>query len=161
MKHFIHISVILSVVAFAGCPAKDSEMRKVVGKVTYQGAPVEEAMVQFVPLDDSGLSATGQSDAEGNYTLTSPISEVPGSGTKPAKYKVLVSKLEKPPLDPLTASFEAGEITYQEYKSQQQSLVTPPAKYLLPMRYSTVSQTPLEFTVEDKKLNEFNIDLTD
>jgi hypothetical protein len=31
----------------------------------------------------------------------------------------------------------------------------------LPIRYSTVSQSPLEFTVEDKKENVFNIELTD
>jgi len=166
MKHLanlIRLSLITSllIVTSVGCQQKDRDMRKVVGKVTYNGNPVEEALVQFVPLDNSGLGASGQSDAQGNYALTSLQSQVPGSGTKPAKYKIVVTKFEQPEIDPVTAAFNAGDIDYAEYKQKVPQLKTEAVKHLLPQKYSNVVKSPLEFTVEDKKENEFNIELTD
>ena len=162
MKQIIKLSILsLAIVVFVGCQAKDRDMRKVVGKVTYNGSPVEEVLVQFVPLDDSGLAASGQSDANGNYTLTTLESKVPGSGTKPARYKVVVSKFEKPPVDPDTAAYEAGEIDYGEYMTKRGQIATPPTKHLLPTKYSKISTTPFEFTVEDKKENQCNLELAD
>jgi len=169
MKHLVNfISLILIVslmiVTSVGCQQKDFDMRKVVGKVTYNGNPVVEALIQFVPLDDTGLAASGQSDAGGNYTLTSLESKVIGSGTKPAKYKVVVTKFEKPEIDSDTAAFNAGEMDYGEYMKKMSEKPKPkaePVKHLLPTKYSKMSTTPFEFTVEDKKENEFNLELTD
>lgn len=169
MKHFVNLTILSLVISLipavtGGCGQKDRDMRKVIGKVTYKGEPVNEALIQFVPLDATGLAASGLSGAEGNYTLTSLESKVPGSGTKPANYKVVVSKFEKPPVDPDEAALLAGQIDKNEYMTRMSAKPrrpTPPVKHLLPPKYAMVSTSPLEFTVEDKRENECNLILID
>ena len=59
------------------------------GKVTYKGAPVEGAIVTFVP-QGNGRTATATTRAGGVFSLTT----VDSSGALPGKYRVTVDKVE-------------------------------------------------------------------
>jgi len=151
-----------------GCGGKDPHLRKVTGIVTYQGETVAGAAVQFYPVDSVGEPAAGKSDSSGRYTITAASAQQGGSGTKPGKYKVLVTKKEDMPPDPLLIQLENKEITYKEYmdKSEERKRTQPmpdsgALKSLIPVQYSKIDTTPLEFTVEDKRTNQFDIELTD
>src|SRR5947209_1784127 len=68
----------------SGCGAKAV---KVKGTVTFDGKPLPNAMVRFIPTGEGGREATGLTDAEGVFQLET-------SGTKdgalPGNYKVTV-----------------------------------------------------------------------
>ena len=58
------------------------------GKVTYKGAPVEGAIITFVP-EGVGRTATATTAAGGVFSLTT----VDAAGAMPGKYKVTVDKV--------------------------------------------------------------------
>src|SRR5262249_11387748 len=62
---------------------------KVEGIVTLDGKPVEGAMVSFVPEGGKGLPATGLTESDGVFHLTTFSFE---DGALPGEYKVLVTK---------------------------------------------------------------------
>jgi len=150
---------------FGGC-SEDPHLRKVTGTVTYQGKIVEGAAVQFHPVDDMGEPAAGMTEPNGCYVITAASAKGGGTGTKPGKYKVLVIKKEKLAPDPLFEKLNSREIDYLEYTKKVQERRTPPPnnkalKSLIPEKYALLDKTPLEFTVENKRLNPFDIELTD
>lgn len=73
-----------------GCGSGD--MIPVEGVVTLDGQPLEGAAVSFVP-DQTGRPAQGETDAAGKFKLSTAAA---GQGVVPGKYKVGVSKMEKP-----------------------------------------------------------------
>ena len=89
----------------------------VTGTVTLDGKPLEGAGIMFQP-DAGGVPATGTSDAQGNFTLTTGNE----SGATPGINKIAVSK----PIDnPAAANVEEGVIV-------DIKLATP-IKYASPM----------------------------
>lgn len=63
------------------------------GKITYNGAPLAEAIVTFVNVDPDGRSANGVTDANGAYTLQTFVT--PGrsqAGAMAGDYTVTVTK---------------------------------------------------------------------
>ncbi|MCL2118472.1 MAG: carboxypeptidase-like regulatory domain-containing protein [Planctomycetaceae bacterium] len=95
MKKYAGIGVcLLLLVTMHGCGSVDAEFRPVSGIVTYDGTLLEGASVAFVPVDNSGVAATGTTDATGKYTLTSTTAKKFGTGAKPGKYLVKISKTE-------------------------------------------------------------------
>ena len=152
---------VLVLLAMNGCARVDSEFRHVSGIVTYDGAPLEGASVAFVPVDESGVAATGTTDVSGKYFLTSTTAKKFGTGAKPGKYLVKVTKTESS-ADPDQDAFDSGEITYEEYqarKARKGPFSMPGSKSLIPVRYANQLTSKLEATVEDKKSNECNFTL--
>jgi len=69
-----------------GCGPK---MASVSGTVKWSdGAPIEGAFVNFTPKDGKGHSATGTTDASGNFTLMTDTK----SGASVGEYDVLITK---------------------------------------------------------------------
>jgi len=61
------------------------------GIVTYQGEPVEGAIVVFRPAGTEGQTANGRTDAEGVFKMGT----FEGSdGVVPGEYAVMISKME-------------------------------------------------------------------
>jgi hypothetical protein len=84
-------------VCLAGCPsgpgaAVIGETAPVSGKVTLDDKPFEGATVEFVPLDGSGNSGFGKTDAEGKYTVETQSGGEKKKGLAPGRYKIGVSK---------------------------------------------------------------------
>ncbi|RMF39873.1 MAG: hypothetical protein D6753_12765 [Planctomycetota bacterium] len=79
----------LLAVTLAGCGGSSLPTVPVTGKVLVDGQPMEGVSVVFNPVDASGRAASGVTDAEGKFTLTT---EVNGDGALPGSYKVAISK---------------------------------------------------------------------
>ena len=158
----IRYILLLLVLLTAGCQPHykaNPEFRLVKGTVTFNGTPVEGAIVAFLPTDSSGLAAGGMTDASGNYTLTADNSLVAGAGTKPGKYKVTVKKVEIPVTQD-QLDFESGKITREDLFKRRGMRKPVKPKHLLPEIYADQKTTPLELTVADQKENvlDLNID---
>jgi hypothetical protein len=74
--------------AIAGCNPSGLDLAPVEGVVTYNGAPVSNAGVMFLP--EQGAMAIGVTDAEGEFTLTT--ANHPGALIGP--HRVSISKDE-------------------------------------------------------------------
>ena len=110
------------------------------GTVTYNGDPVEGATVVFAP--DSGLPATGVTDAEGRFTWNTRGE--PGAVVGPGK--VAITAVEQ------LIVVEGREPTAQELANMSRSLI--PEKYSHPMT------SELSADVKEDENNEFKFELT-
>jgi uncharacterized protein (TIGR03067 family) len=69
----------------------DKALVPVEGRVTLDGKPLANATVVFVPVDKGGQRATGTTDQDGKYKLTTLGKK---AGVRPGRYKVVISKKE-------------------------------------------------------------------
>jgi hypothetical protein len=86
---------------------------EVVGRVTYNGAPVEGALVVFIGAEyGDDLPAAGSTDATGRYELRTYFSahDMP-LGALPNDYVVSIEKLKRP--DVLRAQLRMAELARQ------------------------------------------------
>lgn len=82
------LGIVLFVVLFeVGCGPSGLPQADVSGKVTFQGNPVADVLVSFIP--EKGPGASGKTDAEGNYTL---MTKKPGDGAVVGKHVVTISQ---------------------------------------------------------------------
>jgi hypothetical protein len=110
------------------------------GIVTLDGEAVPGATVTFMPEGNEGRPATGLTDDDGVFRLTTYQS---GDGAQRGNYRILVAKsaaLAAPP------AFEPGDEEkimnhYRAMKAQRRN------KPLLPARYSDQAKTPLHCMV--------------
>ena len=166
MTTFAKTSVIacllVGLVCFAGCGSDDGH-RKVTGKVTMNGEPVDGASLMFYAQDSTGEGGGGKTDASGNYSITAP-SAVKG-GLFPGEYKVTIAKYSEV-VDEDQQAFESGEITYDELQERKAAKgpygKVETGELLTPAQYSNTNATPLTVTVtDDSKQNVFDFDLTE
>jgi hypothetical protein len=92
---------------FSGCASR-WEMGQVAGRITYQGQPLPEGTVMFVP--ETGLASAGGIRPDGTYRL---FTRSPWDGTVVGKHKVCVA----PP-------FEASSPNYPKFSGKYQSQET-------------------------------------
>jgi hypothetical protein len=61
----------LMFLVLAGCGGGAPTLAPVSGKITFDGKPVANAMVSFIPIGPhSNISSNGRTNANGEYTLT-------------------------------------------------------------------------------------------
>jgi hypothetical protein len=146
-----------------GC-SKSENLRSVTGIVTYQGAPLEGAIVSFIPDSSDGLPGSGITNANGQFEI------LPGraglKGLKPGSYKVTVVKKEKSApgkktLSPAQRSKLSKEEREKLEQAEQNQEDVPAPKNTLPKKYGNPKTTPLEFSVENKSDNHFSLELKD
>lgn len=131
----------------AGCelrPAGRPVTVPVTGVVRYDGEAVTGATVSF-QADAGGRSASGISDAQGRYQL-STFSR--GDGAVPGSYKVIVVKYATAP------ESSAAPDSYVPPQGAE-----PPPKHLLPEKYAATKTSGLEATVSSGP-NTIDFDLT-
>jgi 2-polyprenyl-6-methoxyphenol hydroxylase-like FAD-dependent oxidoreductase len=97
--------------------------RAVAGSVTFDGQPLDEAVIMFVPLEAGGRKTGGQISA-GRYTVPQEV------GVFPGRYRVEVA--DDPPLDP----------------TMRPDQVKSKARRKIPVLYSTSSPLTIEVGVE-------------
>jgi hypothetical protein len=101
------MTLALAVVAIlsAGC-ARDFEFAQVRGTVTYEGKPLPEGTVLFVP-SGSGIASAGTIQPDGTYRL---LSRKVGDGAVVGHQKVAVV----PPYEPQTPDYPKFPLKYQD-----------------------------------------------
>jgi hypothetical protein len=80
-----------------GCGSKNEDRAPVQGTVTYQGQPLANALVVFMPETPDKLPATGLTNASGRYQL---MTMVAGDGASIGKHRVTITaraEEKKPP----------------------------------------------------------------
>jgi hypothetical protein len=86
-----------ALVAAAGCGSSQKStlaLVPAVGKVTVDGAPLPEALVEFIPSGDTrGQGGTALTDDDGGYEARTPFGE---RGLPAGEYKVVISKRNLP-----------------------------------------------------------------
>jgi len=150
--------------SLAGCGAKGGGSRSglvaAAGVVTYNGAPVEDAVLEFRSTEEVENSfAAGRTDAQGKFTL---MTDRPNDGAFPGKYKVTVKKeIEK--VDGMTRA-EYMEKNAPDPSEKEQFMIPKElieVEQLLPLQYGDPINTPLEIEIPAKGNKKIAIDLKD
>ena len=116
----------------AGCGGDGLKRVPVRGRITAQGVPLDEAVIQFLPAGSTrGEGGIGRSDNEGNYSLTGSRNGI--RGVVPGDYRVRVSRLVAPDGTPLGPDGREAD--------------TPGSHESLPREFASLDATPLKFTV--------------
>ncbi|MDR1384639.1 MAG: hypothetical protein LBJ67_12475 [Planctomycetaceae bacterium] len=156
MKRKIVYTIILFFVLFiGGCNSRGISVTTVTGEVTYNGTPVENALISFVPQTPNGRGASGQSESNGAFVLLTQGATQ--SGAMLGEYKVLVSKVVEIDSSGKEVKRELVE-NYDPVNPPQQKMY--PQKNLLPEKYSKEDSTEFTVTVEKGK-NHFKLALKD
>ncbi|MEX1039242.1 MAG: carboxypeptidase-like regulatory domain-containing protein [Pirellulaceae bacterium] len=126
-----------------GCGG-DPTVAKVSGTVTLDGEPVEGASVIFSPIG-GGRPATGQTDSQGNFQLSTYGS---ADGALIAEHQVSVVKVEE------TKTAEAYVPEGEEAPEDQRDALSGDlgtggrVKYLVPMKYAIGKTSGIKVQVE-------------
>ncbi|HBJ38524.1 MAG TPA: hypothetical protein DDZ51_27970 [Planctomycetaceae bacterium] len=134
----------------------------VTGQVLYQGKPVEDARITFHGRTDAGgRSASGKTDGQGNFSLTTFKS---GDGAVPGDYTISISKTAESakPLD-TAVDPDSGEYG-ADYGAMMAAAASGPALKklqpgVLPEKYNSPATTDLQRSVVADQKNEFTIEL--
>jgi hypothetical protein len=128
------IATIVLFLGLAGCGGDGLRRVPVEGKITAQGKPLDNAIIQFIPTSSTkGEGGIGRSDSSGNFTLIG--SRAGAKGVVPGKYKVRVSRLIARDGTPLPD--DAKEVE------------NPGAKESVPAPYNSLEGTTLIATVPE------------
>ncbi len=127
------VCCVLLVVA-AGCGRKD--MGRVAGRVTFQGRPVPDAVLNFLP--SKGPMAAGKTDADGRFALSTFAK---GDGALAGKCRVFITPYVEPPS--------------QESQMMGSPRPTATKRPDIPEAYWDASTSPLTAEVEPGRTNSF------
>jgi hypothetical protein len=76
--------LMLGVAGLSGCGASDPR-QQVSGKVTLKGQPLDEGIIEFQPLSETGSTKQGSLVKTGDYLIPKD------AGLLPGKYKVMIT----------------------------------------------------------------------
>lgn len=154
---------ILMCLAIAGCGGEEKELPQTVpvsGTVTYNGSPVEGALVSFqsASVDSSGNApkpATGTTGPEGRFELSTYVSGADlAVGALPGEYKVIISKTE-------TSAAPEGQSVEDQMRQQMMGGEALKPKHLLPEKYASPETTDLTASVGDSGAENLEFSLSD
>ena len=128
-------------VSIVGCGPSGPKTARTIGKVTYKNAPVKFGSIIFQP--EAGKVASSVIKSDGTFELGT---NKPGDGAIVGKHRVRV------------VSMSTQNPNFQPKDGQEM----PTGKSLIPQKYADLDTTPLiDYVVEDKAENVFNIELVD
>ena len=120
----------VGLLAAGGCG--NSNTSPVAGVVLLDGKPVANAAIQFVAQGESGHDATGQTDQNGEFTMST---FKPKDGVVPGNYKVVVS--------PLGAADTSQYASAEEAMSAASKAAPKSSAPAFPQKYTRGDLTPL------------------
>lgn len=121
------------VAGVTGCGKPGPQVHYVEGVVVLDGTPVADATVVFVPKASDGLVATGRTNTDGRFTLTSVRGGKPNGGALLGDYDVTFSK----------ADYDLKGTG----KTRDDDMDGVPLMYLIPQRYGDAGTSGLKATV--------------
>lgn len=126
------------------------------GVVMCDGEPLDNAVVSFFPNASDGRTATGKTDANGKFTLTTLIAN---DGAFPGDYKIAVLKVSAPVGEVQEA--EEGESLKEKTARAQESMRRKDSmKMLLPAKYAAPATSGLTQTLSEKGDKEIKIEVS-
>jgi hypothetical protein len=162
---------LLAVAVIVGCAQQSDRPKtlKASGTVTYNGSPVEGAVVTFSPTGVGGHAASGTTDASGNFRLSTFES---GDGAVPGSYAVSVSKTEggaQPDAGVAGGGGQDYDAIYEAMEKQgvdvmgsgEGAKAEAEAKDLLPAKYKNPTESGLTAEVTEGGNNTFTFALED
>lgn len=136
MKRLAALLTAVCLLSLAGCAKKDTNGRMpITGKVTFQGAPLDNGSIQFV-AEAGGQQGSGAVITNGEYTVPSR------AGLPPGKYKVLISSGN--PGEPIPEGQAPGESG-------------PPVEDRIPPEFNVNSDKFVDVSAD--KENKFDFDI--
>ena len=148
--------MVCAVLTLVGCNKDGSKLdtEQVEGVVTLDGKLVPGATVTFTPVDENqGAPATGTTDDNGRYTLTTVAggrTGKPGAGTVAGDYYVGVMKTENPAAAVTSTNdpnYGKNLGTYPKRGSKSDAEV----KYIVPKKYNSPKDSGIKVTVATGK----------
>jgi hypothetical protein len=121
--------------SLSGCARQSTGLTEVSGIVTYQGKPLKDGFVSFVPAGDTGSGASGTIGPDGRYELFHSRSL---KGIAPGEYQIRIESWEIPP-----------------------AMGGQPPKHAMPEKYYLVNTSPLRATVEAGRAQTIDLVLED
>lgn len=108
--------LLLAIGMIAGCG--NDGLEKVTGVVTLDGQPLENAQIEFIPTGETGSSAYGRTDSDGEFVL-----EFSGSskGAMPGEYQVGISTYDV--ADPDNNIPAKDEVVPKKYRGDGSELI--------------------------------------
>jgi len=157
----------LAAIVSSGCTGKG--LHAVSGVVTMDGEPYADANVLFTPVGEGGLSATGETDASGHFTMHTRGTE---NGVLPGKYKVSVTPIDRDyvrqghPSEAFSKRAQEGKTVkgggadYAKMQAEVTKSVKERAKQRpIPLQYTDPTKTPLP-TVQVPDQSDVKIELS-
>jgi hypothetical protein len=132
---------LLGTALIGGCSGGSGDLAVVEGKVTYNGKPVPNGTVNFLPANGDKPSATGEIQPDGSYSLQTYLGSRPSEGAVIGKHKVVVVAMQD----------------MSNRLPEERSPLPPP---IVPVKYTSPATSDLEVQVESKK-NTIDLDLKD
>ena len=134
-----HLAALATVMILTGCGGSEFPATyPVTGTVNYKSKPLDGATVTLVPKDLAGRSASGITDADGKFALSTYFGpEHSPTGALPGEYAVTVSK---------SAERVVPE-GLDQWQAQQWVTKQGPPKSLVPKKYSSPELSGLSATV--------------
>lgn len=131
---------------FVGCGDGGPSVSLVTGKVTLDGSPLADAVINLSPVPNgTGKAAVGKSDAQGMFTVTDATSKKIGSGAVNGEYQVGVLWY-KPDANDTSRSSGSGESSMVSDKSAATKTTGPQST--LPAAYQDPKTSGLTLTVK-------------
>jgi hypothetical protein len=133
------IAIILALCA-AGCGGKPVN---VTGTVTFDGTPLPNAIVKFIPTEKGGREATGVTNADGTFQLETFTAK---DGVLPGDYKVTV-EYQEPVVQTEVPATKPGQSMKAMWDASQKAMKErgkKPPKYVIPSKYSHPGETVLK-----------------
>ncbi|MDR1140418.1 MAG: hypothetical protein LBL62_01910 [Planctomycetaceae bacterium] len=147
MTRITNIIVMIILGCFCGCTAKGIPVVSVTGTVTYQGKPIANALVAFIPQSSELRGASAMTKDNGTFTLLTQGAAT--SGAMAGEYKILVSKfIEVDNFGKEVIREPSGPYNPNNPPPLQ---IQYPQKNLLPEKYNNAETTPLTANITKGK----------
>ena len=146
MKKFALGLVALAMLAVLPACSKAIKTEGVTGVVTYNGEPLADATVKFIPTDATGSQSYGKTNEKGEYKLQTLLGAA-DAGTTPGEYKVTVDCI---------TTVETGNMIQENGEEKPETV----AESLIPAKYNNAETSGLTATVAPGD-NTINFDLSD
>lgn len=146
MKKFALLLVALAALTVLPACSNAIKTEGVSGVVTYNGEPLADANVKFIPTDSTGSQSVGKTNEKGEYKLQTLLGAA-DAGTTPGEYKVAIDCVE---------TYETGDMIEENGEEKPETI----AESLIPAKYNNAETSGLTATVAPGD-NTINFDLTD
>ncbi|MBR4976394.1 MAG: carboxypeptidase regulatory-like domain-containing protein, partial [Thermoguttaceae bacterium] len=138
--------VALAMLAVLPACSKAIKTEGVTGVITYNGEPLADATVKFIPTDATGSQSYGKTNEKGEYKLQTLLGAA-DAGTTPGDYVVTVDCVDEVETGRMKKNDDGEDVPETEEIQ------------LVPARYLNGATSGLTATVV-KGSNTFNFDLT-